>query len=136
MPRLPAPLLPPPAITCQHCRRAAQFYRLIISSGAEVVTARCVCGRMPVEGKPFFSKSKYAWGDLPLADDMSLSAEPCAHCGSKSGTEWHHWAPKHLFEDPDNWPGDYLCKPCHKYWHDIVTPEMRLHGRIKREQST
>ena len=131
MSRPAAPLLPPPFIRCQHCKNQATFYRLIIASGAEVITVRCACGRIPVDGQPFFSKSRYAWGDLPLVDDYRKDAEPCARCGSKIGTEYHHWAPKHLFSDPDKWPGSYLCKSCHKEWHDVVTPNMVKIGRDK-----
>lgn len=78
------------------------------------------------------AKDKYAWGELPLVADERKNAEPCVRCGSKLGTEEHHWAPKHLFhEDADNWPKSYLCKPCHKQWHDIVTPDMIKIGRQK-----
>jgi len=40
----------------------------------------------------------------------------CARCGIREG-ELHHWAPKSVFEDADDWPQDYLCVECHKEWH-------------------
>jgi len=48
----------------------------------------------------------------------------CAHCGSQDGTELHHWAPRHLFDDSDRWPTSPLCRDCHRLWHATVTPNM------------
>ncbi len=39
-------------------------------------------------------------------------------------TELHHWAPQYLFPDADSWPKSYLCRACHRKWHDLVTPNM------------
>lgn len=50
--------------------------------------------------------------------------EPCERCGSVDGTELHHWAPKYLFDDADDWPTSYLCRACHTKWHRAVTPLM------------
>jgi hypothetical protein len=47
----------------------------------------------------------------------------CQVCGT-NGAELHHWAPRYLFEDAENWPKSYLCVPCHKRWHNVVTPDM------------
>ena len=47
----------------------------------------------------------------------------CEVCGANGG-ELHHWAPQYLFEDADNWPKSYLCRACHRKWHDLVTPNM------------
>jgi len=52
---------------------------------------------------------------------------PCERCGSEEGSERHHWAPVHLFEDADDWPTGYLCRKCHLEWHSIVTPKMSSH---------
>lgn len=49
---------------------------------------------------------------------------PCERCGSTDGSEVHHWAPGHLFEDSLEWPTSYLCRACHMRWHSIVTPNM------------
>jgi hypothetical protein len=56
---------------------------------------------------------------------MHASDKPtCERCGV-SGAEYHHWAPKYLFEDTEKWPGSYLCISCHQRWHDIVTPQRK-----------
>lgn len=44
-------------------------------------------------------------------------AEPCERCGSREGSEYHHYAPRHLFPDADSWATGYLCRPCHIEWH-------------------
>lgn len=59
----------------------------------------------------------------PVMRDYSNEAE-CARCGSTEGTERHHWAPRHLFDDADRWPMSDLCRSCHMRWHSIVTPNM------------
>lgn len=61
---------------------------------------------------------------LPLAQCNVVTREICARCGGDDSVEYHHWAPRHLFDDADEWPGDYLCRPCHQKWHRIVTPSM------------
>lgn len=49
----------------------------------------------------------------------------CEVCSDDSGTETHHFAPRHLFGDEaELWKTAELCKTCHKRWHDLVTPNM------------
>jgi hypothetical protein len=60
---------------------------------------------------------------LPVINDYRDGGTPCAVCGAP-GTEYHHWAPRHLFEDADSWPTAYLCREHHSYWHNRVTPNM------------
>jgi hypothetical protein len=35
-------------------------------------------------------------------------------------TEWHHFAPVHLFPDPDAWPMAWLCRAHHGLWHKLT----------------
>lgn len=57
--------------------------------------------------------------------DGSAKHKPCAKCGTVGPTESHHWAPWHLFgADAGNWPTSDLCGPCHRRWHEVVTPKM------------
>jgi hypothetical protein len=45
-------------------------------------------------------------------------AKTCERCGQwECGVEFHHWAPRAIFEDADHWPGSWLCKSCHNEWH-------------------
>lgn len=62
--------------------------------------------------------------NLPCANSGVETHEVCARCGSDDSVELHHWAPRHLFDDADNWPFDYLCRACHQKWHRVVTPSM------------
>jgi hypothetical protein len=59
-----------------------------------------------------------------VATPEVLRHKPCAKCGAVGPTECHHWAPRHLFVDADDWPMSDLCGPCHKRWHEVVTPKM------------
>lgn len=61
---------------------------------------------------------------LPVVADYRGNNPDCARCGA-SGTELHHWAPRHLFEDADQWPTSYLCNNCHKLWHDTIVKHWR-----------
>jgi len=59
-----------------------------------------------------------------VATPEVLRHKTCAKCGAVGPTECHHWAPRHLFVDADDWPMSDLCGPCHKRWHEVVTPKM------------
>ena len=62
---------------------------------------------------------------LDVAPPEAMTHKPCARCGVVGPTESHHWAPRHLFgADADSWPMSDLCGPCHKRWHEVVTPKM------------
>ena len=64
---------------------------------------------------------------LPIVrDNYRPPHETCARCQKVAYLEEHHWAPRHLFIDPDSWPTSRLCQPCHAEWHRIVTPKMHL----------
>jgi hypothetical protein len=56
----------------------------------------------------------------------------CAHCGKVGRVECHHWAPKHLFADADQWPQSYLCGPCHQLWHATMTPSMSATNGVRQ----
>lgn len=105
---------------CKSCGTETQIFRQINSSGSRVVVERCPeCGRNPNKGKPFLKKADFDWESLPLFQDASLTAEPCSYKGCENkGTEWHHYAPQHLFDDADNWGAGYLCQYHHRLWHE------------------
>lgn len=70
---------------------------------------------------------------LSVGADYSLNNPPCKRCGA-IGTELHHWAPKELFEDAEEWPTAYLCPKHHQEWHNKVTNKLRTLQR--REERT
>ena len=45
----------------------------------------------------------------------------CERCGAVE-SELHHWAPRALFADAEDWPKSWLCPPCHRLWHRTMTP--------------
>jgi len=59
----------------------------------------------------------------------------CEVCKAQEG-ELHHWAPQYLFgPDADDWPKSYLCRACHRKWHDMVTPNMTRQPKMKDNQT-
>lgn len=89
-----------------------------------------------IKGHPFFSQKAIPseiFDNLTIEDDYSENNPKCARCGGR-GTQLHHWAPKELFEDAEDWPQAYLCRIHHKEWHDKLTNPFRTLRR--REERT
>lgn len=57
---------------------------------------------------------------LPIREDFTTKNPPCIVCG-ELGTELHHWAPRHIFDDADLWPKNYLCRSHHGEWHRKIS---------------
>ena len=112
---------------CEHCKedRLVTYGVVIISSGAKAVRARCqVCGKPPTKNDPSYAQKDRKVTELSVfSAELFEKSEPCSVCG-QLGTEWHHFAPRHLFEDADRWPTAYLCRAHHREWHDKLTPKM------------
>lgn len=123
--------------TCDRCGGTdGRLVRYIQVSGT--VRLRWQCGRC----------DRIALGDLPSAgEDLSVypvardrrgERPPCERCGVL-GTEIHHWAPTALFGWPesDKWPTSYLCPPCHRLWHRVVSRgwNVRVASVLDRRES-
>lgn len=112
---------------CLVCGRSERltFGKQYNRSGSMVVICLCgYCGNHVDPKNPFYNKKMFDLDALTVLVDLRDSGEPCAICGKKE-TEYHHFAPRHLFgDDADNWPTAWLCKDHHKEWHDKVTPNM------------
>lgn len=61
---------------------------------------------------------------FPVANPRMHVAVSCERCDSTDHVDCHHWAPRSMFEDADNWPTAYLCRACHRLWHKVVTPQI------------
>lgn len=107
---------------CHWCKNACDHsanirgYR-IVSSGVASAVERCLtCGRMGrgiPRGETILNvcvRNNLERHDVP----------PCSRCGSNSGTEIHHWAPRAVFNDADLWPMSPLCVTCHRTWHNAM----------------
>lgn len=108
-------------VTCR-CgkRRAAMWFVRVQSNGVRVGSLRCVvcANQIKTIGADKLGFDPPVWAD-------GKSGVPCEVCGSTDGTEWHHWAPRHLFGDEaESWPMGALCRMCHRRWHAVVTPNM------------
>lgn len=59
----------------------------------------------------------------------------CEICQLETKTpELHHWCPKALYATdppPNEGPQAYLCPPCHKTWHAVVTPGLLPHNALE-----
>ena len=91
----------------------------IISNGTYQVIdycIRCMCNANKTH--ILSHKQVEDLGDLPILGDYAKDAPPCDICGSRDGTEYHHWAVRHIFkDDADQWPGAFLCRSHHSEWH-------------------
>lgn len=121
------PPTPAPApVKCSRCQSSSNVLisKIVFANKSEHAIYWCYRCDRGAQGNGFYLPNhKFDMLKLPIARDYSLESEHCIVCG-KQGAEYHHWAPRHLFEDAEQWPGDYLCPEHHKEWHAIVTPEM------------
>jgi len=59
----------------------------------------------------------------------NVTGEACGHCGrAEDGVEQHHYAPRGLFADADDWPVGPLCRPCHQLWHRTMNAAAQRGG--------
>lgn len=107
---------------CKYCGTAGKVYKQRNGNGAYVVVERCPrCRCNTVPGKPFLNKAEYNLDALPLFDDYTKQSEPCSVKGCENrDTELHHFAPRSLFPDADNWLTGWLCKAHHALWHKLT----------------
>lgn len=111
---------------CPHQVKSAPAWRVfavIRSDGVSAYRWHCaLCGRpQPLGPGGVWVPHR----DVPRPDQTLVIAdlrswEQCARCGTDSGVQAHHWAPRALFEDADSWPISLLCPECHAKWHRVV----------------
>jgi hypothetical protein len=121
---------------CKKCDRKvlAKLIRNIVNSGASQVFWLCpICNTNAmgagqwIDHKKIIASKLTTIENIPVANDYRI--DKCVVCG-EVGTEYHHFAPKHLFHDEaDKWPTAYLCKKHHDQWHRLVTPDMCKRGK-------
>ncbi len=112
--------LPLKSKICPDCGDRTVIYRQINRNGGKVVAERCPsCKKNPNKGRPFLSKKLVEnWDLLPLLEDNMMYSSPCIYKGCENkNTEYHHFAPRHLFQDFEKWPGGFLCMEHHSVWH-------------------
>lgn len=109
-------------VICENCGSDRVVFGIrIISSGYKTVIARCMnCGRRPQKNMTAYHVAHFNLDKLAVWENNVPKSEPCAKCGSTDGSQYHHWAPRSVFADAEEWPGDYLCPDCHKRWHVVI----------------
>ena len=109
--------------TAQHCRA----YRYELANGMSAFLWCHGCEALPrkVTGEALTGVPRW----LPSKDPEQLPQHPtrqhayageCERCGHHGPVELHHWAPRSIFEDADEWPVSDLCGVCHRRWHDAT----------------
>jgi hypothetical protein len=98
-----------------------EVVRLITASGVTQYHLRCCTEHRP--HGPVFSKlltARERKNSIIFRDNTGMyHYKPCQRCGDPN-SEHHHWAPRKLFKDADEWPMGYLCQVCHRKWHQVM----------------
>ena len=109
-----------PAERCDHAAEPALF-AVINPNGSRFVyegCSQCRARLRPGEWVDQYRRPEAA--NAPIVQDLRVHNPPCQVCGAW-GTEVHHWAPRALFGiEADHWPTAWLCRVCHKRWHDVI----------------
>ncbi len=117
--RAPIQLIP----RCVGCklRSVGAWSAKIHRNGITEVQLRCLmCWLM--NGKQSKQRNQPGWHTrVPVIEDNRMTS--CERCGDL-GVESHHFAPRHLFAESHAWPTGDLCRPCHRHWHNVMTPHM------------
>lgn len=120
----PVPDLQPPSMptarTCVQCgsNKTQRVKNRIGNGGYQVFDLCLACGENARGHAVYLPHSKVGKLDLiPVHKDYAVQNQPCEVCGKREGTELHHFAPRHIFEDAEQWPQAYLCKAHHDEWH-------------------
>jgi hypothetical protein len=116
-------------------RRPQHRYRCTDKNSTVAALGKIRCSNGSIQYKAYCLECGGKGANFPYSDVEGLDESripflrehdvvPCERCGSTEGSEYHHWAPVHLFEDAEDWPKSYLCRKCHLEWHAKVTPKM------------
>lgn len=108
-------------MNCPFCNGQVIHYRQVNANGAKVIILRCsTCHKIPDPKHPFYSVTE-DWVTLPFWYDYSQDSIPCCVIDCKNiGTELHHFAPRHLFGNSNDWPVGFLCGYHHDLWHKLT----------------
>lgn len=111
---------------CDHAD--AQLAIQVANNGLCVWCARCNSNVTKERGYP----GAYIGRDHPTVQGVDFAALPrigekfyraCSKCRRFTECHAHHIMPRKLAPgEADTWPLVYLCPPCHRRWHRIVTP--------------
>lgn len=115
-----SPPVDPVVFTCCKCQgHNIKRVKNRTGNGAFQVFDLCLdCGANARGNALYLPHTKV--GDLqfiPLFNDYAAKNPSCVVCGKREGTELHHFAPRHIFADAEQWPQAYLCKDHHREWH-------------------
>lgn len=109
---------------CTHCKSTTKcrLEKMTCNNGAIAVYLVCdQCGKRPSRTgcnvpHALLMANGIDINSLPEKDDNSYVLCEVWGC-DRPGAEIHHWAPKSVFADADNWPTSLLCRHHHSLWH-------------------
>jgi hypothetical protein len=99
-----------------------EVVRVINANGITQYRLRCCTLHRPpmfAVSQKLLSQNEQNHAMLIQNNILKYANKPCARCGNPE-TERHHWAPRYLFKDSEDWPTGWLCLECHQYWHKII----------------
>lgn len=100
---------------------ASQLGLTIAGNGAYQVRPWCEpCGRWATGSVPLdvLRSRGFLPQDLQIVADYRGIVGRCAHRGcDREAVEDHHFAPRSVFPDADDWPMALLCREHHTEWH-------------------
>lgn len=111
----------------RECRQCGGWYgtlgRLITRNGHTQLRYVCDhCSTLQLQNIPHATVDDLA--AIPIVKDHShrgaFNEGHCERCQQFADLDLHHWAPRSLFQDADDWPVALLCLDCHREWHHVT----------------
>ena len=98
----------------------AEMTVTICGNGSKQYKFRCVSCRRDLTGSIPHRLLDVGTINSAIMYHDGTEVPPCERCGVEGQSEWHHWSPRNIFPDSDEWPGAYLCRTCHARWHAVM----------------
>lgn len=130
---IPPNLHPQHKYRCTAIERTWDIGAVICSNGTTQYKAYCTTCQGKGGSISYSSLKRMNIDEIKVV--KSHDVVPCERCGSTAGSEGHHWAPRHLFEDYHLWPTSQLCRECHMEWHRRVTPHMSANDNTPKRKA-
>ena len=110
---------------CNFCGNPPRLVKSIGSDGSVRIYYYCDnCRKNAIRPAFWISKKQFTneqIESIPILIDGTIEAEPCAYHGCSKPGQYHHAAPRYIFDnEADKFPGFYLCLEHHRQWHDTV----------------
>lgn len=113
--------LKPGLLECD-CAAPAELVRVIARNG--VTQFKLICTQCGKRGGHIISPKILSLDEIGVRIDRDHTdgrVEYCSRCAATERIEWHHIAPRHIFESvAEEFPTVPLCQPCHAELHSTI----------------